>query len=300
MKAKTKFAILKVAIPLCFVLTVLVVMHLVIPGASHQRRLFDLGSGYTSFQDGNIRIYYHKDGVPTEDAKVITREFKQFVHGMVELWSENLKIAIPNETIDILLHSSNADYDRYWNESKRRTRSAGKYDPNNHTISIRANTSVRAMLRTLRHEMTHMLLDLNGLSGGANAPMAIWVNEGLAQYFENGYRGGGIENYHNESPPVPLSELVLLDHKSFMTKKTVHHNYKESVLLVTFFMEAYDGKYQAKFLEFVRRDSRRRMTLSELAGNYFNLEEHQLLKQWVTFLSTRDRALTQKRPKRRS
>ena len=109
-----------------------------------------------------------------------------------------------------------------------------------------------------------MLLDISGLSGGGNEPMPRWLDEGLANYFEHGVEGGVNGGYADGEMPVPLDFLLKLKPDTFYDKEHGSDHYRESNLLVAFFMNDNDGAWRKDFLRFVRVSGRRYSDLAEV------------------------------------
>lgn len=274
---------------------VFALMRLILPAGSHTRRLFDLGEGYQRTRIGLTYIYHQPEVVPKDKVLELCRDFSAFVEGMVKIWAPPLGIAMPEAPVEILLHSNEEDYNRYWRLYKSdRADSAGRYRNSDSTIGIKGFESNERALETMRHEMVHLLLDRSGLTGGFGEVMPTWLNEGLASYFEKSYEGGTDRSYGADPPPVPLDKLVALSPTEFYDKDApVHDHYTESTLLVAFFMEAEDSRYRTKFLEYIRGICRRPCRLGPLAG-VFELHEDELTERWLIFLKTRQAPLPRK------
>jgi len=265
-------------------------LRLVLPPLAHSRRLFDLGGGYSTVDRGFLRFYHDPKIVGKAKVEGLAKELSEFAEELVKRWGSGLGLKLPEQRVDVLLHSDEADFKRYWMRNRKSmpvTEALGLYHSQDSTIGVR-DVGGLAPLRTLRHEMVHLLIDRSGLRGGRGSEMPRWLNEGLAMYFEGGAAGGTLF-FYGEKPPVSLYDLVALSPKKFYAKDTAVNNYREAVLLVAFFIEAEGGQMQRTFFKFIRNSSQRRGRLGELAGP-FGLDEVELERRWLAFIAKRQRA----------
>ena len=294
MRIDQKIKLLKVALVVGVAITGFALMRLMLPSLSHQRRLFNLGADYVSVDRPQMRVYYHPETTSREHVNRLVSEFKTFVDQMFELHGARLGLLRPARPITVFLHANELDYKRFWRSNERsHISSVGRYDPASMAIGISSLGELETTLTTLRHETLHLLLDISGLSGGRGGVMPTWLNEGLAEYFENGARGGTRQNYHLETPPIALDKLVRLSAKDFYDKsKPVHHHYKESALLVAMLFEGDEQKYKRRFYKYIRRHSRRRWGIAEISAEV-GLSEDELTKRaWPDFLRQHDEQLS--------
>lgn len=113
-------------------------------------------------------------------------------------------------------------------------------------------------LRTLYHEATHQFMTM--LTGVKNRP-PLWVNEGLAVYFESSqWRGGKLQT--GLIPKARLAQLqkavrarTYIHLPDLVNRRTDTFNalcYAESWSLVYFFVKAGNGRYAARFTKYFR------------------------------------------------
>jgi hypothetical protein len=294
-KISTKIAIIKISVPSLLLVAVFLFFRLALPSLSHNRRLFDLGADYDSYDHGIVRVYYSKktsDGANSKDSedlpKWLAKQFDSFVSNLEKSdWGQKLGITRPEKSrIKILLHATNQDYARYWRENSRiDMESAGKYRFADRTIGLRMRGERELILSTFRHETIHMLLDIAGISGSAGSQLPPWINEGLAQYFESGFKGGTTKSYdYTDKRMVPIERLVKLTPKEFVQKDKAFHHYRESCLLVAFLMDYNEQLYRDRFLNWVQLRARRPNSLREFASNEFSLTKDEFMRQFRSFL----------------
>jgi hypothetical protein len=297
-KIQRKIRLIKITALTILIGGVFLMFRLFLPIFSHNRRLFDLGPDYKDFQKGSVQVYYNPKHLPLADLQILAKEFDSFVTKLEKsAWGQKLGIKRPlGEGISIIIHSNNNHYKAFWREDSRvDMESSGKYRAADRTIGIRLMSETQLMKKTFRHETIHLLLDLSGISGQRESQLPIWINEGLAQYFESGFKGGTKLTYdYTDKLMVPLASLVELNPKDYYAKDKAYHHYRESLLLVAFLMEGKEQLYRDRFLDWVRRKGRRWTSLKALVTNVFDLRRTEFLEQFHNFLDDRHPARSQK------
>lgn len=304
MKSALKITLLKLAIPafkyglpiLLFALAFGALKFM--PGLGKKRRLFDLGDDFVVSRHGSVEVYYSpkersstREGQKENVAEWLGKSFDRFVSDLESgEFGQALGLKLPkNRRISIILHNSSKQYKAYWKEDSRiHLETAGRYRASDFTIGMRQKDDWELMLRTFRHETVHMLLDLSGISGSSDKRLPIWINEGLAQYFESGSSGGTLESYdHTDKEMVPIARLVTLDPSEFYDKKKGFHHYRESLLFVTFLLDYDNKKYRKQFLDWIRLKGRSKPILNAFTINAFGVKKEQILREFRSFLEGR-------------
>ncbi len=172
------------------------------------------------------------------------------------------------------------------------TSSTGFYSGRSKMAYVWRNKSFNAMLEVISHEATHALLR----SGYPRIPK--WLNEGLAEYFEN------IEVYSNAVavPPaagwvrkykqfrsdgklLPLSEFLTLNSKQWLAYDgDGHAGYTQSWAVVFYLMSTDEGReVVARLLNSVKHEASSPCCFEQIGLFYpagiSGLEEH--VAQWV-------------------
>ncbi|MDF1664665.1 MAG: hypothetical protein P1V97_23100 [Planctomycetota bacterium] len=301
MKSKLKITLLKLSIPavkygLPIALLVLAFVLLrFVPAIGDKRRLFDLGSDYVVHRHGSVEVFYSpkeasttRKGDDQNVAQWLGTKFDIFTHELEKgEFGQRLGLKLPkNRRIAIILHNSSDQYQAYWKEDPRiHIETSGRYRANDFTIGMRQKDDWELMLRTFQHETVHLLLDLSRISGGANERLPTWINEGLAQYFESGSAGGTLESYdYTDKEMVPIARLVSLDPSEFYDKEKGVHHYRESLLLVAFFLDYDKKRYRTRFLDWIRLKGRSKPILNAFTINAFGVKQEQILKEFRSFL----------------
>ena len=144
--------------------------------------------------------------------------------------------------------------------------SQGQYDPNKNQISAwGSGDEADQALETLRHEGTHQFVRQ---FIGSKCPL--WLNEGLAEFFERAQFVGG-QLQVGQTPPYHLRELKLaLEEKRLFSipdmlvrtheawleavksgSKEAPLQYAEAWAMVHFLQGADDAKYQGPFIQYI-------------------------------------------------
>lgn len=304
MKSNLKITLLKLSIPaikygLPVLLLVLAFLLLrFVPAIGDKRRMFDLGSDYVKHKHGSVEVYYSpkapsstRKGDDQNVAEWLATKFDTFTQEIEEgEFGQRLGLKLPkNRRIKIILHNNSEKYKAYWKEDSRiHIETSGRYRARDFTIGMRQKDDWELMLRTFQHETVHLLLDLSKISGNSNERLPTWINEGLAQYFESGSAGGTLESYdHTDKEMVPIAQLVTLDPSEFYDKKKGVHHYRESLLLVAFFLDYDDKKYRVQFLDWIRLKGRSKPILNAFTINAFGVKKEQILREFRSFLEAR-------------
>lgn len=298
MRAALRLKLLKIGLPAALFLVIYGLLYLLIPRASQSRRLFDLGTDYRAQRFRQIEVFYQPSVLPEEAAEKLALEFESFVKKMGERWGESMGLKAPAAEMRLFLHSSKSDFDRYWTgpAGGGQIEASGMYRATDRALGVKLSFPLEFTERTIRHEATHMLLDLSGLVGRGSEAMPRWLNEGLAEYFEAGFQAQ-VEVQRmtlkaGEKPDdvtkLSLDSLLRLSPEEFISEELGYHAYRLAALFVAFLMQATDPDsaqplYRARFLNFIRDEGRGPITLRELSRNIFGLEVEDFLKRWEAF-----------------
>lgn len=141
--------------------------------------------------------------VITNTSKELCKQMSQALEQQYRDFVYRFQIAKePKEPLPVKVFAEKAEFQKYNLENKKSTSDhvAGFYDPNKKEIVLFWSDDPEDVLSTLYHETTHYFIDLYAFRG--NAPM--WMNEGLAVYFETAQ----FKNGRLETGRVPYGRLL--------------------------------------------------------------------------------------------
>jgi hypothetical protein len=222
------------------------VFVVVLRGLGEGCRQSGLPGGYGLIEETPRWRVYGPEGDP--DMALVGPAIDRFVDRFVADWGDAFRLVSPSDRISVYVFRTREDFARW---TPRRLsdgidRVAGFWQPDAWTIA--AVTHTGPGLETLRHEAVHMLLD-RAVRGQGHA-WSVWLNEGLAQTFEEGLvedgrlvpgrvpRGlaTGLRRTHEAGELVPTWKLIAQDHAGFHEVRSEALNYAHAWALTTWLL----------------------------------------------------------------
>ncbi|MFH1730076.1 MAG: DUF1570 domain-containing protein [Planctomycetota bacterium] len=188
---------------------------------------------------------------------------------MEHLYEEYVKVFRPKKgeaakKADVVIFEKQEDFLAYAKQIHVKPRKdtlgffRARSDDGGEIVTYKRQAGETHTMQTLYHEATHQFVLM---MTGVNNPPPLWVNEGLAVYFETSqWRGGKLK-----TGLIPRARLLQLQ-KAIRDEKLIHlrdlvqrrHDtfdalcYAESWALVYFFAKANNGRYSERFSNYFR------------------------------------------------
>ena len=177
------------------------------PALRERRLQVDLGrvsDTFTRLDVGAVQTY-HPDSVPAEHARFLATALETFCDALVGEWGDFFRLRRVPAPMILQVFESTAQLEEFHRNRFRDEfhNLGGFYDAGSRLIALPAGPGIEAV-RTVFHEGTHLVFDLSHSKSIGRLP--IWVNEGLATYFEesqsgpDGFSLGGLN--------VPMARVV--------------------------------------------------------------------------------------------
>ncbi len=152
-----------------------------------------VGESFERLDVDDVRVYYDASIDPPV-AGDAGRALGAFCETLVEQWGDLFSLRRVEAPIILEIFASNAQLESF---HKRRFREefhnlGGFYDTRSRLIAVPIGPFGAPDVSTILHEGTHLVFDLSTAKGIGRYP--IWVNEGLATYFEVTPLGGNRRN----------------------------------------------------------------------------------------------------------
>ena len=134
---------------------------------------------------------YRAAAVDPETARGLGVALAAFASELVEEWGEFFLLRPVPPPVVLEVFASSEQLATFHSEQYRETfhNLGGFYDSRSRLVAVPAPVFALESLRTLFHEGTHLVFDLS--HSGSVGRFPIWLNEGLATYFEVTDLGGG-------------------------------------------------------------------------------------------------------------
>lgn len=250
-----------VAIP---VVALLVLFHYLAPGLRRARLTAELPAGYGVIREQpEYVVYGDRSSETARHAAEVLGRFTEAVRGQ---FGELLKLAPPRIRCDVIVFRSHDDLSDYGRErfDTDFDRNGGFYLPADRILAVIGRRDFTGMMRALFHEGTHLMMDT--WVKGTDHDWSLWLNEGLATWFEDsrftarGVRLGGVQPESVEMMRraieagkwVPVPRLLAATAGDFRGTENGLY-YAQSGLLVDFLMQAEWRERLAAYLDAERR-----------------------------------------------
>jgi len=259
--------LLRVAAVVIPVTALLVAFHFLGPDLRRARLVADLPAGYVVLRDRpEYVIYGHRDSETAEHAAEV---LSRFTGAMTARFGDVLHLEPSRARFDVIVFRSHDDLSDY---GKARfdtdfDRNGGFYLPADRVLAVIGRRDFEGMMRALFHEGTHLMLDM--WVAGTGHEWSLWLNEGLATWFEDsrftedGIHLGGVAPGSAEflrsalaaGKWVPLTRLLAATPEDFRGTENGLY-YAESSLLVDFLMRRKNRDGFIEYFEAERRPGR--------------------------------------------
>ncbi|MEN8148549.1 MAG: hypothetical protein ABFS86_01930 [Planctomycetota bacterium] len=250
--------LLRIAVVVVPVMLVLGVLHHFGPDLRRARMVSDLPDGYGVLRE--IPEYAIYGELENDRAVVASEVLERFTAAVKSEFGRNFRLEPPGSRVDVIVFSSHGDLSDY-GRARFRTdfdRNGGFYVPSDRVLAVIDRGDFEAMLRALFHEGTHLMLDT--WVEGAGHAWSLWLNEGIATWFEDsridgrGIRLGGVSpgtlSVLRRGGWIPLPRLLRATPEDFRGESNSLF-YSESCLLVDFLMRE---ECRPRFAEYFEKE----------------------------------------------
>ncbi len=221
----------------------------------------------------------------------VTHEFEKF-HAAIRKFIPSLQTNPSMPTIVLAARNEKSLrllLPQYW-EKKGLTHPPGIFvpGPEKNYVALRLDVGGEQRYHIVYHEYVHLMMRLN------YRPLPVWLSEGFAECFghavisgkstEIGRPSGSQLKILREQPPLPLAELLAVDHDSpyYREESKTSIFYAQSWALTHLLLLGEGGAHARrlwKYFELVQKNAPRDQAAAEAFGNLEDLEE--LLKNYI-------------------
>jgi len=180
-RTKLRLALL-LAVPF---LAIVLLAHFLAPRVRDWKLRSDLaalGDSFSRIDVGDVQVY-HDAGVPVEVARALGETLASFSRRLVGEYGEPFLLRPVPAPMVLELFASNRQlaqfHQRRFGEEFHNL--GGFYEPRSRVVALPVE-KLESALRTTLHEGTHLVFDLASSGGLGSYP--IWLNEGIATFFE--------------------------------------------------------------------------------------------------------------------
>jgi hypothetical protein len=256
-----KYGVLRFLVVAVPVVLVVGILNLVGPGVRTARLASHLPDGYEVLRDDlPDYVIYGRPG--SETASRAGEILSRFTRAVLDGYGEMFGLTPPDSRFLVVVFASHDDLAEYGRDHLGADfeRNGGFYLPANRTLAVIDQGSFEDLIRALFHEGTHLLLDT--WVRGEGHDWSLWLNEGLATWFEeSSIRGervrlGGVGERTRtqllgalaEGKWIPVPDLLAADPEDFRSEGNYLY-YAGSCLLVDFLIRRERRAFAEYFAE---------------------------------------------------
>ena len=217
--------------------------------------------GYRVVVEDDRWVVYGRPGA--EGHEEAMRAIDAFERAFVGTFAEPFSLTLRDEPVVLYVFERREEFDAFAENrlSRHASQIAGYYRPADRSM-VAYGRSQESLLGTLRHEMVHMLLDMQ--VAGAQHEWSRWLNEGLAQCFETGLV---VDGRVLPAPPSARLRAAWAERRSAGTvprvadfirdevgfERDMHFHYVYAEILVGYLLD----RHRERFFEYFERERAR-------------------------------------------